>query len=106
MAGKIRISKAKTDRQGIPDKEKSMVKARGKRRGSRSTTMGVSKKGEDGAEGSASLTPAHVTCRSHERGRVLCFQIKLLTNSQGSSFYFYFADKNVRPTEIYLQHYI
>lgn len=102
MAGKIRISKAKTDRQGIPDKEKSMVKARG----SRNTTMGVSKKGEDGAEGSASLTPAHVTCRSHERGRVLCFQIKLLTNSQGSSFYFYFVDKNGRPTEIYLQHYI
>lgn len=50
MAGKIRISKAKTDRQGIPDQEKSMVKASGKHRGSRSTTTGGSEKGEDGAE--------------------------------------------------------
>lgn len=50
MAGKIRISKAKTDRQGIPDKEKSMVKARGKHRGSRSTTTCVSEKEKDSAE--------------------------------------------------------
>lgn len=92
------ISKAKTGRKGTLNKEKSTYTEwpEGKIKEARGTKRRTDKEKRTWWQGcKRSLT--HY-CKPHActynmqfpwQDRVLCFQIKLLINSQGSSFYFY-----------------